>query len=172
MYGCKPGFTAVPWGRWSASRRYICAVALGPGDWATQPFVVQHIAVAMQCALHSAPGMDLTGGGVGVPPYPPPPSPPVVTRRHNMRHKKTRSQIEPSRVPGGRQHTPLLEAFNANHYIFQETVFCLFCWCTRVLIHCHCQYPVPTAAPTAPTARAIAAARRAAWLVFFSACRG
>ena len=43
-----------------------------------------------------------------------------------MRHKKTRSQIEPHRVPGGRQHTPSLEAFNANHCIFQETVFCLF----------------------------------------------
>ena len=69
-----------------------------------------------------------------------------------MRHKKNRSQIEPRRVPGGRQHTPSFEAFNANHCIFQETVFCLFCWCTRVLIHCHChcQYPVPTAAPTVP----------------------
>ena len=101
--------------------------------------------------------MDLTGGG-GCPSLPPPSPLPVVTRRHDMRHKKTRSQIEPRRVPGGRQHTPSLEAFNANHCIFQETVFCLFCWCTRVLIHCHChcQYPVPTAAPT-----------RAAWLVFF-----
>ena len=72
--------------------------------------------------------MDLTEG-VGVPPYPPPPPPsppPVVTRRHDMRHKKTRSQIEPRRVPGGRQHTPSLEAFNANHCILQETVFCLF----------------------------------------------
>ena len=40
-------------------------------------------------------------GGVGVPPSPL--APPVLTRRHNTRHKKTRSQIEPHRVPGGKQ---------------------------------------------------------------------
>jgi len=56
----------------------------------------------------STPGMDLTGG-VGVPLYPPLP-PPVVTRRHDMRHKKTRSQIEPRRVPGGKQDNPSREA--------------------------------------------------------------
>ena len=54
-----------------------------------------------------------------------------------MRHKKIRSQIEPRRVPGGRQHTPSSEAFNANHCIVQETFFFAFCWCTRVLVHCH-----------------------------------
>ena len=43
-----------------------------------------------------------------------------------MRQKKTRSQIEPRKVPGGRQHTPSFEAFNANHCIFQETVFFSF----------------------------------------------
>ena len=71
-------------------------------------------------------GRDGSNWGGGCPSLPPPPPPPVVTRRHDMRHKKTRSQIEPHRVPGGRQHTPSLEAFNANHCIFQETVFCLF----------------------------------------------
>ena len=40
-----------------------------------------------------------------------------------MCNKKTRSQIEPRRVPGGRQHTPSREAFNANHCIVQQTVF-------------------------------------------------
>ena len=65
------------------------------------------------------------------------PPPPVVTRRHDSRHKKTRSQIEPRRVQGGRQHTPSTEASNANHCIVQETVYFVFCWCTRVLIHCH-----------------------------------
>ena len=69
--------------------------------------------------------MDLIGG-VGVPPFPPPPPPPVVTRRHDMRHKKTRSQIEPRRVPGGKQDNPSREAFNANHCILQQTVFFLF----------------------------------------------
>ena len=43
-----------------------------------------------------------------------------------MRHKKPRSQIEPRRVPGGRQHTPSREAFNANHRIVRQTVFFLF----------------------------------------------
>ena len=43
-----------------------------------------------------------------------------------MRHKKARSQIEPHRVPGGRQHTPSLEVFNANHCIFQEQFFLSF----------------------------------------------
>ena len=66
-------------------------------------------------------GMDLIGG-VGVPPSPPP----VVTRRHDTRHKKTRSQIEPRRVPGGKQDNPSREAFNANHCIRQQTVFFSF----------------------------------------------
>ena len=43
-----------------------------------------------------------------------------------MRHKTMQSQIEPRRVPRGRQHTPSLEAFNADHCIFQETVFVFF----------------------------------------------
>ena len=97
-----------------------------------------------------AAGMDLIGG-VGVPR----PPPPLVTRRHDTRHKKTRSQIEPRRVPGGKQDNPCREAFNANHCIRQQTVF--FCFlvvhqgsyslslCSRVLIHCHChcQYHFP-----------------------------
>ena len=43
---------------------------------------------------------------VGVPPYPPLP---FVTRRHDMRHKKTRSQNEVRRVPGYQEagNTPL-----------------------------------------------------------------
>ena len=45
--------------------------------------------------------------GGGCPSLPPPP---VVTRRHNTRHKKTRSQIEPRRVPGGKQDNPSREA--------------------------------------------------------------
>ena len=42
-----------------------------------------------------------------------------------MRHKKTRSQIEPHRVPGSRQHTPYSEASNANHCMVQEIGFFL-----------------------------------------------
>ena len=68
-----------------------------------------------------------------------------------MRHKKTRSQIEPRRVPRGRQQTPSIEAFNANHCIVQEPLF--FCF---LLVHQgsyslslslsvprHCQYHFP-----------------------------
>ena len=44
------------------------------------------------------------GGGCPSPP------PPVVTKRHNTRHKKTRSQIEPRRVPGGKQDNPSRQA--------------------------------------------------------------
>jgi hypothetical protein len=78
-----------------------------------------------------------------------------IFRKADTRHKKTRSQIEPGRVPGGKQDNPSREAFNANHCIRQQTVF--FCFlvvhqgsyslslCSRVLIHCHChcQYHFP-----------------------------
>ena len=40
--------------------------------------------------------------------------------------EKTQSQIEPRRVPGGKQDNPSREAFNANHCIRQQTVFFLF----------------------------------------------
>ena len=116
-------------------------------------------------------GMDLTGG-VGVPPY----LPPVVTRRHNMRHKKTRSQIEPRRVPGGRQHTPSLEAFNANHCIFQETVFCLFLLVHQGSYSLSLSLSVPSTQypqlhPQHPQAEQLLR-RDGCTAPFFSACRG
>ena len=67
-------------------------------------------------------GMDLTGGGGGGCRSLPTP---VVTGRHDMRHKNTRSQIEPRRVPRGRHHTPSREAFNANHCMMQKNRFSL-----------------------------------------------
>ena len=81
--------------------------------------------ILARCAqrARTVPGRDGSNWGGGCPSLPPPP---VVTRRHDTRHKKTRSQIEPRRVPGGKQDNPSREAFNANHCIRQQTVF--FCF--------------------------------------------
>ena len=43
-----------------------------------------------------------------------------------MHQQKNRSHNEPRKVPGGKQHNPSREAFNANHCILKQTVFSLF----------------------------------------------
>ena len=101
----------APPGSYSTSKASLPLAKRGDTAFSGRYYRVCRLATAV---------MDLIGG-VGVPPSPPPPR--FVTRRHNTRHKKTRSQ------PFG------------CHNIFRKAVFPI--WPIVFFVTCHNSLPPP-----------------------------